>query len=343
LYFGQRVDRFFGTAWAFPTSNTSTAYIATTISHEAGHNLSLTHDGTSSASYYGGHGDTTTGWGPIMGASSRPYTQWSAGGYFNANNFEDDIGDIGARTGYATDETNALGNAVQLTNQVSSSDAIISSAADVDYYRINAVGGTLSVTVNRSAYGANLHARVAVLNASGVEIASTTAIGSPTVTVNAGNVSAGTYYVAVSASGYLGSSDGFPGYGSLGYYRVTSFNVSAAPINLTVNPTSSQTLTATWAEGVPGAGSTFRVRWCRTANNECPVAYEVTTTSTTFVAPEPIGSWYARVSARSTVTPLSTETISNSSNVLTVPISPTAQRVSLNDDADTLTILWGWR
>ena len=38
-------------------------YVADAASHEAGHTFSLSHDGTASASYYGGHGT----WGPIMG------------------------------------------------------------------------------------------------------------------------------------------------------------------------------------------------------------------------------------------------------------------------------------
>jgi hypothetical protein len=42
-------------------------YVAEAISHEAGHNVGLHHDGTSTASYYTGHGSGATGWAPIMG------------------------------------------------------------------------------------------------------------------------------------------------------------------------------------------------------------------------------------------------------------------------------------
>ena len=41
--------------------------IVEAASHEAGHNLGLSHDGTSTLSYYGGHGSGATSWGPIMG------------------------------------------------------------------------------------------------------------------------------------------------------------------------------------------------------------------------------------------------------------------------------------
>ena len=51
-------------------------YVADATSHEAGHTLSLEHDGTSTAGYYSGHGS----WGPIMGTPySRSVTQWSHG------------------------------------------------------------------------------------------------------------------------------------------------------------------------------------------------------------------------------------------------------------------------
>ena len=53
-------------------------YVADATSHEAGHTLSLEHDGTATAGYYSGHGS----WGPIMGTPySRAVTQWSHGQY----------------------------------------------------------------------------------------------------------------------------------------------------------------------------------------------------------------------------------------------------------------------
>ena len=76
--------------------------VAEAASHEAGHTLSLRHDGTSTAGYYGGHGS----WGPIMGTPySRFVSQWSNGQYPDANNTsEDDLAAIGARGGYRTDD-----------------------------------------------------------------------------------------------------------------------------------------------------------------------------------------------------------------------------------------------
>ncbi len=66
-------------------------YVAEAISHEAGHNMGLLHDGTSSTGYYTGQGSGATGWAPIMGVGyySR-WSQWSKGEYAGANNVQDD-------------------------------------------------------------------------------------------------------------------------------------------------------------------------------------------------------------------------------------------------------------
>ena len=42
-------------------------YIAEAISHEAGHNMGLSHDGNATTGYYSGQGSGATGWAPIMG------------------------------------------------------------------------------------------------------------------------------------------------------------------------------------------------------------------------------------------------------------------------------------
>ena len=50
--------------------------LAEAASHEVGHNLGLSHDGTASTGYYSGQG----AWAPIMGVGYyKPITQWSKG------------------------------------------------------------------------------------------------------------------------------------------------------------------------------------------------------------------------------------------------------------------------
>ena len=48
-------------------------YVAEAISHEAGHNMGLHHDGTSTTGHYQGHGSGVTGWAPIMGVGGYQY------------------------------------------------------------------------------------------------------------------------------------------------------------------------------------------------------------------------------------------------------------------------------
>ncbi|MFN5116792.1 MAG: bluetail domain-containing putative surface protein [Cyanobacteriota bacterium] len=68
--------------------NESVQGVCEAVSHEVGHSLGLSHDGTASTSYYTGHGGTgETSWAPIMGGSyNRNVTTWDDGGYTGSNN-----------------------------------------------------------------------------------------------------------------------------------------------------------------------------------------------------------------------------------------------------------------
>ena len=68
--------------------------IAEAASHELGHNLGLSHDGTATTGYYSGQG-TAPGWAPIMGVGYyKSLTQFSMGEYAGANNTENDFSKI---------------------------------------------------------------------------------------------------------------------------------------------------------------------------------------------------------------------------------------------------------
>ena len=140
--------------WAFFEPFFHPAITASVISHEAGHLFGLSHDGTESYPYYGGHGS----WSPLMGSVGwNRASQWSKGEYSGANNFEDDIDIIGATTGRIND---TVGDVIAAANNLGdgnvSVDGLVDIDADVDVYRIVHPGGRLRVDVTPNAISANL-------------------------------------------------------------------------------------------------------------------------------------------------------------------------------------------
>ncbi|MCM0621552.1 zinc-dependent metalloprotease family protein [Nocardioides bruguierae] len=93
-------------AWVFPQGTGGSAKsVAEAASHEAGHNLGLTHDGDTTSSYSRGQGV----WAPIMGVGYyRPLTQWSRGDYPGATNTQDDLAILVGRLGLRADEAPSL-------------------------------------------------------------------------------------------------------------------------------------------------------------------------------------------------------------------------------------------
>ncbi len=138
------------------TFNNGLGSMGMTHSHESGHQLGLSHDGTSTAGYYEGHGD----WGPIMGAPfGQRYVQWSKGSYPDASQTQDDISIIEGRLGSRADlEGGSRSSAVTLSGDGSRAVRTLlpSGAAsapaisgDYDYFKFNvpAAGADVNLTV----------------------------------------------------------------------------------------------------------------------------------------------------------------------------------------------------
>jgi len=229
-----------------------TPYIAEASSHEFGHNLGLSHDGSSSTTYYSGHGSGYTSWAPIMG---NPYaknvTQWSKGEYSGANNTQDDIEVITNALGLAADDhgdnrSSATPLVVDSDGEVVVSDpqvdpdnlypenkGVIDSSDDSDYFRFDVAGGAVDLTVNpswqafyrSSQRGNNLDIEAKLLDANGNVVAQSDPTSDTYANVSA-SVPAGTYYLAVTGVG----NGNYTAYASQGQYYISG-SVAAAPSN----------------------------------------------------------------------------------------------------------------
>lgn len=201
--------------------------VAEACSHELGHNLGLSHDGTAfgGLAYYAGSGTGDTSWAPIMGnAYRKSVTKFNNGDYPDANNQEDDLAIIASRLAYFPDDVGgniATATALSVVNGAFSGTGIIGATGDVDVFAINVnSAGALSVTVNpyysvADTRGDNLDVLLTLTNAANVAVAS----ANPSTTTNAAltiNAVPGLYYLQVSGTG----SPSYSTYGSLGQYTV---------------------------------------------------------------------------------------------------------------------------
>jgi PKD repeat protein len=204
-------------------------YVAEAVSHEAGHNTGLHHDGTSTQGYYAGHGTGATGWAPIMGVGYyKDLVQWSRGEYPDANNKEDDYA-VMASNGVlarADDHGSTTGTATRIAGVTSAgvttleAGGFIERTGDVDVFSFVAAAGPISISISPARRSANLDVRSELRDGSGSLLASgnpVDALGS-TLSVTGGG---GTYFVFVTGVGKGDLTTGYSNYGSLGEYRVS--------------------------------------------------------------------------------------------------------------------------
>ncbi|MCP4189968.1 MAG: hypothetical protein GY768_05000, partial [Planctomycetaceae bacterium] len=126
--------------------NSSEIGVSAAISHEVGHTLNLTHDGTTSAnpvqpnaSYYNGHGSGENSWGPIMGSGYYSnVTTWDSGEFYGANNDSSD-----ANNSYGADDIDVIAteNGFGLRSDDHGDD--IATASSVTYPSLNSADPNL--------------------------------------------------------------------------------------------------------------------------------------------------------------------------------------------------------
>jgi hypothetical protein len=223
--------------------------ISEAASHELGHNLNLSHDGTGSVGYYNGHGSGNTDWGPIMGVGYyAQVSQWSQGEYQGANNGQDDLNIIRGYLGYRLDDhedvafasatplTVTGGTSVVATNPVSdaanldpANKGIIEDRSDIDLFYVDVGDGTIDLTVTPAwvaAYasnfrrGMNLDVEARLFDESGLQVAQSDPTNDTFARITVA-VAAGRYILAIDGVG-VGNplNTGYTDYGSLGQYFI---------------------------------------------------------------------------------------------------------------------------
>jgi PKD repeat protein len=208
----------------------SEKHVAEAISHEAGHNMGLAHDGTATLGYYTGHGTGATGWAPIMGVGySKSLVQWSKGEYNGANNLKDDYA-VMQSNGLplrADDHGNMIATATVLagvsSGGVSSAtvQGVIGRPDDVDVFAFAAAAGPINVSLSPAARSANLDAQLTLHDGAGNVMVSANPADALNASLSAVLPAGGTYYLSVQGVG-KGSplSTGYSNYGSVGQYAI---------------------------------------------------------------------------------------------------------------------------
>ncbi|MFD0805202.1 fibronectin type III domain-containing protein [Nocardioides caeni] len=279
-------------AWVFPSSLGNRAKsMAEAASHEVGHNLGLSHDGTTSSSYYGG----TSLWGPLMGSPySSGVSQWSKGDYSRADNHEDDYAVMLANgAGVRDDEAGAsVETAVPLAN-LPGGRGYITSRSDVDWLTVEDCTRTVQVEANPASVGPNLDIKIELRSATGAVISSaapetvrtSSGISGLAASLQSTVTPGGPYYVTVSGVGSLPGgggtwSGGYDDYGSMGSYDLQVAGCDGGVVTPT-NPTDpvpdsvvrrpgAPTAPAA-ASGARGGRSSLTTRWSPPASGGAPI------------------------------------------------------------------------
>ena len=246
---------------------------AEAASHEAGHNLGLSHDGTRQTGYYRGHGS----WAPIMGVGyDRPITQWSRGEYSGASNKEDDFVVAAGNGAPPREDDHAVGRgATQLS---STQTGVIGTRSDVDEFAFSVEGGaSLTFSVAPADVSPDLDVQLTLRRADGTPVAQAdpaSALVDKDLASGLGasietSLAAGTYVLSVDGVGFGDpAGTGYSDYGSVGAYTVSAAGAAlGAPVwPPTVTPGAPTDLTATIA------GADVNLAWTAGAD---AVSYEL--------------------------------------------------------------------
>jgi PKD repeat protein len=220
-------------------------YVGDAISHEAGHTLGLSHDGTTTGcngpcGYYSGNGN----WAPIMGVGYYvPIVQWSKGEYANANQKEDDL-QVMLNYGMQfnpDDHGDQNAPTYLLTSAQIHVDGLITDQNDVDVFEFLTGTGTINIDILSARPDPNLLLNVKILNENLQEVINATN-DIRGMNIN-GQIDEGLYYLVVTGIGQGNPlTTGFSDYGSIGQYTIDATLIDP---NATFPPVARITASAT--------------------------------------------------------------------------------------------------
>lgn len=221
-------------------------FIAEAISHEVGHTLGLSHDGTSQQGYYSGHaGANSPTWAPIMGVGyGKQVVQWSRGEYANANQYQDDLSiitNVSTNFGYRPDEVgNDITSASYLPNNQNQlfASSVIERTDDIDVYRFLTGAGEIQIDMTPWQLSPNLDIKAEIRNRDGSFAITVDPSDRLDASIRTTIPEAGEYYLLIEGVG-VGSpaTNGYSDYGSIGQYSISGTVIS--PITIGGLPESS--------------------------------------------------------------------------------------------------------
>jgi len=306
--------------------NGNEKYVTDAASHETGHTLGLSHDGTTSGTtYYAGHGS----WAPIMGVGYyKTITHWSKGEYAGANNTEDDLAVmLNNGASYRPDDHGDwLDSATMLSGDILAAAGIIERTGDVDVFGFQAEAGNISIAIDPANLDPNLDILVQILDDGGNVINE----ADPYYILPASlslELPAGTYYILIDGVGTGDPNTGYTDYASLGQYFIsgtlpTTQFPPAPPSGLTAASSASSQINLSWTDNSVNENGFSLERSPNGIDGWLEVAFaSANTTSLTDTGLNPNTIYYYRVSAYNVI---GSSSYSNISSATTLGLPPAA-------------------
>jgi hypothetical protein len=220
--------------------------VAEAASHEIGHSLGLSHDGTATSSYYAGYGSGETSWAPLMGVGYYTnVTQWDRGEYYGSNNAgpdanyskgPDDLAIITSYNGFGyrpDDYGNSMAAAspLALSGSSVSGAGLISTTSDADFFSFTTGAGPVTLNMTPFTPGPDLDIRADLYDAAGNLVATSNSASTLSASF-ALNLAAGQYFLKIDGTGFgnPGSNppSGYSDYATLGRYFISGTIVAGS-------------------------------------------------------------------------------------------------------------------